>query len=70
MKTQSKTWFHKNVDLIQLAVTFAATIVTLLEVIENPGRLAILISFMVGSIGFGASLAIFIIGRYYKGHIK
>jgi hypothetical protein len=70
MKTKSNTWFKKNVDIIQLAITFVATIISLFEVIDNPGRLAILISLMVGSMGFGASLTIFIIGRYYKGQIK
>jgi hypothetical protein len=66
MTTNTKQWFRKNVGIIQLVVTFCAMIVAIFEVIENPGRLAILLGLVAVSVGFGASLAILVSDRYHN----
>jgi len=66
MTMHAKEWFKKNVDTLQLVAAFCAMIVALCEVIENPGRLAILLGLVAVSVGFGATLAILIVNRYHK----
>ena len=66
MKLEVKQKYSTQIDLLQLIATFAASVVSFTEAIENPGRLAILSGLAVSCIAFGASLAIYVINVYNK----